>query len=235
MIQQEPDLAGGKIRVQLQAGLGADPLFFSSFTQRAAIRFALPGLPDDRRCDRLAALLFPDHRRLTLIGDADGSHLMRGDARAGKHLHHDAGHACPDLASILLHPSRMGIIVRQFLLRHAGDAPMTVKQNGPGTRGSLNHSHDISFHAHPAFLQIQLHFITFPHQFAQKMHRRARRRPSRIRLFASLFTKKAAGYAHPTAHLLTVQLTLIRRHDPISASSCSVSMSRLLTRACTST
>src|SRR5262245_40998352 len=74
VFQQMGDLRAGKIRVEEESRALAKQRFVAASLQALADRRADPALPDDRVGNRLASRLFPQHRRLALVRNAD-----RGD------------------------------------------------------------------------------------------------------------------------------------------------------------
>ena len=71
IVEQPGDLAGGKIRIEQQSGLGRDLRLVPALAQRLAQWRGAAILPDNRVVNRLAGGALPDHRGLALIGDAD--------------------------------------------------------------------------------------------------------------------------------------------------------------------
>ena len=79
VVEDPAQLCAGEIGVDQKAGLFADLLFPAIGAQLLAQRRRPAALPDDRVVHGAARFLFPDDRRLALVGDADG-----GDVRGGK-------------------------------------------------------------------------------------------------------------------------------------------------------
>ena len=77
VIEQPGDLAGGKIRIEQQPGLGGDLRLMAGAAQRIAKIRGAAVLPDDGVVDRLAAGAVPDNRGFALIGDADAGDVAR--------------------------------------------------------------------------------------------------------------------------------------------------------------
>ena len=117
MVEQPGDLAGGKIRIEQQPGLGGDSGFVAAFAQRVASIRGAPVLPDDGVMDRLAGGAIPDHHRFALIGDADAGDIFRREARLRHRLAHDGDRGLPDFLRIVLDPARRRINLGEFALR----------------------------------------------------------------------------------------------------------------------
>ena len=146
MIQYPANLTGREIRIQKQTGFFANHPLQPLLLQLLAIGVRLTGLPDDDEIYRLTALLIPDNCRLSLIGDADGSHLGIPYTGFGQHLKHHTDGTCPYIVCVLFHPARMRIIIFQLLLRYSDDVAGFIKQNGAGTGRSLINRHNIGCH-----------------------------------------------------------------------------------------
>src|SRR5690606_5973923 len=80
-----------------------------------------------------------------LVGDADGGDSLRRCAAGAHDVPHDVEDGGPDLFRIVLHPSRPGIDLPEFLpgCGHGFSAP--VEQNRPGTRRALVQGQDVRF------------------------------------------------------------------------------------------
>lgn len=80
MVEDPLDLGARKIRIQQQAGLCPEQGVMSRFAQLLTDGGRLPGLPDDRRINRVAALFLPNDRGLSLVRNANTGDLPRLDA-----------------------------------------------------------------------------------------------------------------------------------------------------------
>ena len=94
-------------------------------------------LPDDRVADGLAGLPIPDDDGLTLVRDADGSHVAWAHARGLGRAAHDVLHARQDLERIVLDPAGPRIDLPVLGLVLAGDPPLAVEEDAPAARRSL--------------------------------------------------------------------------------------------------
>ena len=87
--------------------------------------------------DRLAGPSIPDHRRLALVGDADGRDvacLQPGARERGTGYLKLTG---PDLTRVVLDPSSLGEDLLEFLLCAAADGAAVIKNDGSRTRRAL--------------------------------------------------------------------------------------------------
>ena len=146
MIQYPADFACGEIRIQKQTGFLTNHFLQSFLLQLLAIGVRLPGLPDDRKINRLTAFLIPDNRRLPLIGNADGSYLCILYTGFCQYLKHNTNRACPYVVCILFHPAGVRIIIFQLLLCYSHNIAGFIKQNGTGTCRPLIDRHNIGCH-----------------------------------------------------------------------------------------
>src|SRR3546814_16613528 len=71
-VEQPGDLGAGEVGVEQQAGALPHQVFGTLGTQLLAESGGAAVLPDDRLVDGRTGLAVPDHRRLALVGDADG-------------------------------------------------------------------------------------------------------------------------------------------------------------------
>ena len=116
-IEQPGDLAGGKIRIEQQPGLGPDLQLMAAGAQGFAHRGGAPVLPDDGVVDRLAGRPVPDHRRFALVADADAGDVFCGKAGFRHGLAHGGHNRAPDFLRVVLDLARRRIDLAQFLLR----------------------------------------------------------------------------------------------------------------------
>jgi hypothetical protein len=81
--------------------------------------------------DGPAGLPVPEDGGLPLVGDADGGKVVGVNARLGNDLHHHGVLGGPDLHSVVLHPTLMGIKLGEFLLTDPNDVLRLVKEDRP--------------------------------------------------------------------------------------------------------
>ena len=114
-------LGGRKISIDDETGLFADHIRKPSFDKRVAV-FARPSaLPYDGITYRVAGILVPHDGRFALIRDTDRGNTVGRNPRLGKSIHTYAKLCEPYLRSIMLDPTGLGIILREFFLRHGAD------------------------------------------------------------------------------------------------------------------
>jgi hypothetical protein len=116
-VEQPGNLAGGKIRIEHQSGLGGDFRLMTGAPQRIAIIRGAAILPDDGVVNGLAAGAIPDHRGFALIGDADAGYVFGGKAGLGHRAAHGGDRGLPDFFRIMLDMAGRWINLPQFLLR----------------------------------------------------------------------------------------------------------------------
>jgi len=72
-----------------------------------------------------------------LVGDADGAHVARGEARRGESLRRDVALRGPYLERIVLNPPRLWEDLAEFLLGDSEDSAVPAEGDGAGARGPL--------------------------------------------------------------------------------------------------
>ena len=145
VLQDPADLRAGEIRVDLQAGLGADLILPLRLQALAVVRRSA-ALPDDGVVYGQSRILIPDDRRLSLVRDADGRDLLRlGAGFQDRFLRH-AQLGRPDLHRVMLHPARMGIDLFEFLLRDRHLIAFAVKDDAAVACGARIQGHDVFRH-----------------------------------------------------------------------------------------
>src|SRR5207344_2958095 len=94
-------------------------------------------LPDDGVPVRLAGDRIPDHRRLTLVGDAEACKISGGKTSGSEGLPDDLLRTLPDLEGIVLHPSRPGHDLCVLELVLADFAPGVIEDHAASARRAL--------------------------------------------------------------------------------------------------
>ena len=94
-------------------------------------------LPDDGVMDRPARGALPDHRRLPLIGDAEGGDVGGAQARFPKGQRRHAGLGFPYLQGIVLHPAGLRVVLAEFLLGRGDNRARVIEDDRPGTGRAL--------------------------------------------------------------------------------------------------
>ena len=124
-------------RVDQKAGLFAYLLFPAIGAQLLAQRRRPAALPDDRVIHGAARFLFPDDRRLALVGDADGGDVLHLHAAHFHGLLQRGDLGVQDVLGVVLHPARLGIVLLELDGMGGQDSPGFVKDDSPAGRGSL--------------------------------------------------------------------------------------------------
>ena len=137
VIEDPAQLGAGEIGVDQKAGLFADLLFPAIGAQLLAQRRRPAALPDDRVIHGAARFLFPDDRRLALVGDADSGDVRGGKAARAECLRERFKLRIEDRHRIVLHPAGLRIDLREGVLRERHDLPVHIKNNGAGARRPL--------------------------------------------------------------------------------------------------
>lgn len=88
-------------------------------------------LPDNGIVQRDSGFAIPEEGRFALVGDTDGSNLIRSDRCAGNcfRRHPDLGR--PDLLAVMFDPPGLGEDLAKFALRDAAHRPGLVEDHGP--------------------------------------------------------------------------------------------------------
>ena len=142
MIEQPGNLGGGEIRIEEEPGARSDRRLVSGLPQRRDGVGSPPILPDDGIGDRLAGRAVPDDAGLPLIGDAEGSNILRfrpGLIHGGAHGFDRSG---PDGFGIVLDPPGRRIDLRKFLLRACNRRQPEIEDNGAGGGSALINGDD---------------------------------------------------------------------------------------------
>src|SRR3546814_16607437 len=96
-VEQPGDLGAGEVGVEQQAGALPHQVFGTLGTQLLAESGGAAVLPDDRLVDGRTGLAVPDHRRLALVGDADGGDLLGARTSVCQGALHDRPVFAPDV------------------------------------------------------------------------------------------------------------------------------------------
>ncbi len=134
VLQQPGDLGAGEVGIDNQARALAYETFVSAVLECLALRSRSPALPDDGAVNRLTALAVPEDHRLALIGDPEPGDVGRGQvAGFQRRVHRDLDRA-PDLRRVVLHPSRLRIVLFDLPVRpaHYLTVPVHGEHRRPG-------------------------------------------------------------------------------------------------------
>src|SRR5204862_988673 len=105
--------------------------------QCLARRRRAPVLPDDRVSDRLAGGAVPDDRRLALVGDADAGDVGCLEPGTRERLARGCELRAPDLARVVLDPSRLRIDLAELALRQGNDPAARIEHDRARARRAL--------------------------------------------------------------------------------------------------
>ena len=123
----------------------------ASAPSRCSARHSLGGapvLPDDGAMERPSGRALPQHRRLALIGDADGGDVARRDAGLRHRLAADGDGVAPNLLGVVLDPAVLrDNIARSSRCAVAAHAPAVVEQQRAARGRALVDGEDVARHA----------------------------------------------------------------------------------------
>ena len=137
LVQDPLQLGARKIGVHEQTGFFLNGLGQPTLAQGLAGRFGTAVLPDDGLMNRLAGFAVPNDRGFPLVGNADGAHLGRANARFGQRLARRGQLGAPDFQRIVLDPAGLGVVLGKFLLRHRNHAAPHIKNDAARAGGAL--------------------------------------------------------------------------------------------------
>jgi hypothetical protein len=161
--QQVHDLGRGEIRIEDQAGPPPHDVLEAAGLEPRTDRRRHAALPDDRRRHRAARRAIPEDRRLPLVGDADGGHLLRTESRLRQHAAAAGDLRPPDVLRVVLHDAEVGgrlpvgpgggerpRVLRKLLLGDGQRHAPTVEEDRPtGGRPLVEREHAGFFHSIP--------------------------------------------------------------------------------------
>src|SRR5215469_7976415 len=143
VVEDPPDLGGGEVGVDDEAGLRGDSLARAGLLEGAACGGGAAILPYDCRVDGLAGGAVPDDDGLALVGDADCGDVARAGAGLAQGFD-GAGHlAGEDLHGIVLDPAGLRVELLELLLRDGGDGAGLVEEDGAGACCALIEGEDV--------------------------------------------------------------------------------------------
>ena len=103
-------------------------------------------LPDERVVQRRTGVAVPEHRRLALIGDADGRELAGADAAARERLADHGLRVAPDLRGVVLDPAGFRIDLLVLALRDGDDRSLLIEHHEAAARRALIDRADVLAH-----------------------------------------------------------------------------------------
>ena len=146
VVQEPGDLGAAEIGIQPQAGARREQGLMPRRAQFVAGAGRAPVLPDDGVVNRQTGHPVPDHRRLTLIGDANGRDVVAEQPRPGYRF---AGHAQlsgPDLRSVVFHPAGLRKYLARFFLCHRHHGACLIEQDGAAAGRALIQGQNVAGH-----------------------------------------------------------------------------------------
>ena len=137
LIQQPPVFCPGEIGVRQQARPGADGLGIALLLQPGAKLSRPAALPDNGVAHRLSRALFPEQRRLSLVGQTHRGDLTGADPALGHAVRRGPQLAVQQLHGVVLDPAWLWIVLRKGNLGGGDDLALRRKQQRPGAGGAL--------------------------------------------------------------------------------------------------
>ena len=137
IVQNPGNFGGRKIGIGNESGLPADDLVKTVLFQLFHHLCSTAALPYNGIVYRFSRDTIPHDSGFALIGNADCGDvpgLCTGHCH-GLHGHRQLGR--PDFHGIVLHPAGLGINLVELLLGNTADLATFVKQDTPGTGGTL--------------------------------------------------------------------------------------------------
>src|SRR5260221_12129675 len=102
-------------------------------------------LPDDGRVDRYSLFPIPYNSGLALVGDCNGCNGGCRNGMIANYFMQNVFLRGPDLFRVVLHPSRPGKELGEFLLGRAGNLSPFIDKKSARTSGTLIEGDDV-FH-----------------------------------------------------------------------------------------
>jgi len=131
------DLGAGEVRGQGESHFGTKAILSTDFCQFIADEVSTCVLPYDSIVDRLASVLVPDHRGLTLVGDADCCEILSIDMCFCKCTSYNRLNGCPDFHCIMFDPAGLGENLLMFFLIDTDNLSSMVEDHEPGAGRTL--------------------------------------------------------------------------------------------------
>ena len=149
VIQHPADLGAGEVGIDQQAGFLRHRLAKACRLQIIADGGGAAALPHDGVIHRLSGGAVPQDGGLPLVGDAQRGDFLGVDVGAVHGLCQGPLLRGPDLHGVVLHPAGLGIDLAEWILGPGEDLALPVKEDRPGTGGSLIQRDNVSFHKQP--------------------------------------------------------------------------------------
>ena len=143
VVQDPLELGGGEVGVDHQPRALPEPVREPPLLQFVAEPAGAAALPDDGVVHRLAGNPVPDDGGLPLVSDADSGDVPRFSSHLSHSLHSHPQLGGPDLVGVVLHPAGLGEDLGEFLLGHAADRALPVKQDAAVAGGAGIQGHHV--------------------------------------------------------------------------------------------
>ena len=156
MVENPFDLGAGKIRVNQKTRFFLELIHETLAFQILAYLGCLPRLPYDGVIHRAACRLVPHHGCLALICDADCRYVACDELCLFQSFLHHLHHRAPNFLGVVLHPARLGEMLRELLLRHAHDMRVVIEDDCPVAGSPRVERHNVLCHL---YCPLQMYFV----------------------------------------------------------------------------
>jgi hypothetical protein len=130
IVQYPLNFSPAEVGISDKAGFLADRIFKSLLTQLVAVPGGSAVLPYNGFMDQFAGFFVPHQGCFALIGDANGGNLFGFEFGFCNNLLGYRQLGLPYFITVMLNPSRFGIILLEFLLGYGYHGAMVVKDYG---------------------------------------------------------------------------------------------------------
>ena len=159
VFQDPAQLGAGEVRVDDQAGLGAEGIGQALFLQAVAILTGAAALPDDGVVDGFAGVLVPHDGGLALVGDADGGDVRGGGTDVGHGLLGNFQLGGPDLVCIMLDPAGLGEVLGKLLLCNTAHLALLIEEDAAVGSCTGVQCHYVFCHGENSSFSVRFHTI----------------------------------------------------------------------------
>ena len=156
VLQYPAQFRAREIRIEQQPRALGHHRLVPRLAQLRAVLGGAPVLPDDGAVNGLPGMAIPDHGRLALIGDADGSHIGDIQPRLLDHRAAGARRGRPQIARLMLDPARLREMLVELFLCHGPDPHLRIEQDRAARRGALVDGEDMGHGSVPVFVPVIL-------------------------------------------------------------------------------
>ena len=135
MVEQPRDLRGGEVRLERQAGTGANELLGAGGGELSAALGGTSVLPDDCRRHGAPAGPLPQHDRLALVRDSQPCDAVWFDGVEHRGQHR--GDGLQDLLGVVLDEAGLGMMLLVWHVRLGDALSRLVDERGTGSGRAL--------------------------------------------------------------------------------------------------